>query len=280
MPSCHRHDQTATPLFAAVAPQQPRIIQIPFSHYCHKVTWAMDAAGEPYETLDVSLPKMLRSRSFNPAEGTVPVLHTVDDDLLFGSAVILDWLNQRRPEAGLFPLAHDGIIREWQAWADEVIGPVARREAYRVAHNQPLQFGAGLFVRLALVAYKKVTLGVLKLEKARRFEEADTQAVRNICARISEALAAKGTGFLVTDHPTAADYAVAALFAPLRFAARAHHYEEVPGWADSMAFVKRVRPAKRARVARRSIRESDFAAYEALNERLGNAAGATKMVAA
>ncbi len=246
-------------------PERPTIIQIPFSHYCKKVTWAMDAADIPYDVVNVSLMKMRRASEFNPVEETVPVLHTADDRLIAGSGAILEWLHGLAPDAGLFPSEHDDEVRQWQAWADEEIGPVTRREAYRVAYQHPWRFQAPFVVRPLLRLNRALILGVLKLYKVRRFDEHDQQAVPAILSRIARAVEASPSGFLVTSHATAADYAVAALVADLARTAAVRGLPDNPDWPIVMDYVAKVRPSQRARVKARRIKESDFINYRALS---------------
>jgi glutathione S-transferase len=241
-----------------MASVRPVLFRIPFSHYCQKVEWGITQAGIAYDCIDIPLHKMSRLAE-TTATGLVPAL--IHDDRLFeGSDSIMEWAsNNARPGTlPLFPPGHGRQARQWQDWADQSVGPVARREAYRVAYEDPWKFTNNLAVRVAAKAAKPVVLNILKYYKARRFDEEDKLAIPQIVARLNVGLDETGTGFLTTTHATAADHSVAALARPLIYAAQSRNYHNISGWQNVEAFISRVRPRSTLKRRRRGIREDHW----------------------
>lgn len=239
---------------------------MPFSHFCRKAEWGLTQAGVPYRTLDVRLAKMADQKRANP-EGTVPVLR-VGDELLFGSHAALRWAEAHRAPStpSLYPPSLKAQVEAWESWADTMLGMAVRREAYRALHARPsLAAGHGLPLWMRTPFARRFYLKVLKLLKARRFEEADARAVREGVATIVAQLGRTGTGYLFGAQPTAADHATAAMLEPLVPAADERGYDKLAGWAHLVAYVARVRPATTSRVGGRSVREADWQEFERLN---------------
>lgn len=245
---------------------EPVLLRMPFSHYCRKAEWGLTHAGVPYRSIDVRLVKMGDLYRANP-EGTVPVLR-VGDELLFGSHAVLRWAEAHKAltAPSLYPAPAKAQVEAWEAWADSTLGAAVRREAYRALHAKPsLAAGHGLPLWMRTPFARRFYLGVLKLLKARRFEEADTKALREGIAHTHAQLAKTGTGFLFGKQPTAADFATAALLEPLVPAAKERGYEGVKGWREVVAFIDRVRPAGTTRTGGHRITEADWKALERLN---------------
>ncbi len=242
---------------------RPTLIRIPFSHYCQKVEWAFAQAGIEYDCIDVPLQHMERLGK-TTGTGLVPAL-VVDGKLLEGSGAILDWAAAHAAPntAPLFPSELDMKVKAWQAWADKSIGPVARREAYRVAYNDPWHFTGNLGIRMVARAARPMILNILKFYKARRYEEEDAAAVPAIVARIAGSLGEGKAGYLTSEHATAADYAVAALARPLLYAAPGRNYDDIPGWGTVVEYIERVRPTQLTRQRSRRIRNRDWAMLHA-----------------
>lgn len=246
------------------APAQPTLLRMPFSHFCRKAEWALTAAGIPYRTLDVRLARMRDQYRANP-EGTVPVLR-VGDELLFGSQAVLRWADAHRAPGAppLYPPARAAEVEAWEAWAGSALGPAVRREAYRALHRRPglaARHGLPLWMRTPFA--RRFYLAVLKLLKARRFEEEDAGVLRDGVARVARRV--ESGGFLFGPHATAADLATAALLEPLLPAAKLRGYAGLPGWGAVEAYVARVRPARTTRTAGRRVREADWRELERLN---------------
>lgn len=252
----------------ALGAKRPVLLRIPFSHFCRKAEWGLTQAGIPYDTLDM-YPPGARQLPRISGQSTVPMLLVRDGEdggarLLDDSAKILTWAAEHAREgtAPLYPEALRDQVQEWEVWAGEAVGPVARREAYRVAYEQPMRLTGRWSVRLAARAARPVSLAVLKFYKARRFDEHDADAIPKIFANIAQELERQGTGYLLGDRPTAADLSVAALCQPFAYAAEARGYPELPGWEEVEEYVERVKPKRTTRRRRRFIRERHWRALE------------------
>jgi glutathione S-transferase len=245
---------------------EPVLLRMPFSHFCRKAEWGLTGAGVPYSSIDVRLVKMQDLYRANP-EGTVPVLR-VGDDLLFGSQAVLRWADGHRALTAppLDPPAVKADVEDWESWMDSTLGTAVRREAYRALHRRPSLAGRhGLPLWMRTPFARRFYLTVLKLLKARRFDEEDADAVREGVARVAEQLRRTGTGFLFASHATAADFATAALMEPLVPAAENRRYDKLPGWEAIVPFIERVRPAATTRTGGRPILEADWKEFERLN---------------
>lgn len=184
--------------------ERPMLLRFRISHYCRKVEWALRRAGIPYDVTDLSLPQMVDLRDLNP-ENTVPVL-IVDGRRICGSAAIMRWI-----DAGSGDLYPTTEVVDWEAWADEEIGPRTRRMAYRALYEAPHRYGRNPAVWLAARALRPVILQILKSYQARRYYAEDEAAWPGILERVARQA---GEGFLFGDRATAADLSTAALLAP------------------------------------------------------------------
>lgn len=247
---------------------KPVLLRIPFSHYCRKVEWGLSQACIAYDTLDVKLWQMHNARRANPLEGTVPVLR-MGDRIILGSHKIMVWADEHRAP-GALPLYPDRLkvqVATWESWADEHIGPPTRREAYRALHADPRRARGYDTVPFyfRLPPARRLYLAVLKAYRARRFEASDPTDLKAIFAKVADQLLKSGTGYLFTDHPTAADYATAALLEPLVPIADEHGYSADAAWPDVAEFIARVRPGAVSRAKSRSVKESDWLEFERLH---------------
>lgn len=249
-------------------PDRPILLRIPFSHFCRKAEWGLTHAGIDYDALDVKLWEMKNAKRANPREGTVPVMR-VGDKLVFGSHEVMAWAEgHKAPDAlPLYPPKWAVQVGLWEAWADESLGPVTRREAYRELHKRPKTFRGYPDVKLwmTLPPARRLYLAVLKNYKARRFDDTDPTAVRSIIQKVFERLAKAGTDYLFVDYPTAADYATAALLEPLLPCAVPRGYDAEPGWGELEDFVRRVKPVGTTLRQRRRVRERDWAEFDRIN---------------
>lgn len=240
-------------------PERPVLLRLPFSHYCRKAEACLGQAGIAYDVLDVGLRRMPVPVH---AAGTVPVLR-VGDALLTDSHDIALWADARAAP-GTTPLrTADPAVLDWMRWADEVVGPLARRQAYRCAYNDPGAFTDRPGLRVALRLWRPVLLRVLKAYRVRRFDAADAEEGPRVVARVAAGLAATGTGHLVGEHATAADLTVACLAAPLVRVGAWAGLDREPGWQAVVDFVAAHRvPSLRHR--RRRARGRDLRAWASL----------------
>lgn len=235
----------------------PVLVRLPISHYCKKVEWALAHAGLPYETRDVWFRELLDLRDLHP-EGTVPVL-AAGGRRWCGSQQIMGWIDAQAPEAGLYPVP---AAREWESWADAEIGPLARRDCYRTIYEHPTRYSRNPLLWVLLRAARPQVLGVLKHIKARRDYARDDEVRAGVLSRIGDRLRQEGTGFLFGHTPTAADFATAALLAPMlrlrRCEVNAH-----PDLHLLVQYLRRVRPRRSTRTRRRRLAPQERAAMAA-----------------
>jgi len=177
-----------------------------------------------------------------------------------GSDAILEWADKRRAfEAPpLYPAAQAKAVRAWESWADEVVAPVVRREAYRQLYEDPAPYAEADFPAPRLA--RPLVLRVLKYYKARRFDETDPDDVRNSIPNIAGRLRATGSGYLFGDQCTAADIATAAFLEPLVPLGEARGYARTPGWSHITRFVERVRPTGTSCASVQRMRARDLRA--------------------
>src|SRR5580704_2864271 len=84
-------------------PMLPRLITIPFSHYCEKARWALDRAGVSYVE-DPYLPGLHIRPMRKVAGTTVPVL-VLEGRTLRDSAEIMAYADEQAPTGrGLYPV--------------------------------------------------------------------------------------------------------------------------------------------------------------------------------
>ena len=114
------------------------LYQFSISHFCEKARWALDYKGIPYRTVN-PLPGAHRKliKSFAPSS-QVPVL-VEDENVIQGSAAIIDYLEANYPEPGL-SLKNQARQSELQAMEyrlDHELGPALRRFFYHHMLQEP-----------------------------------------------------------------------------------------------------------------------------------------------
>lgn len=236
------------------------LLRIPFSHFCKKVEWALTRKGIPYSAKDVTLFQMQRAHRFTP-HGTVPTL-AADELLLGDSHDILEWLERVAPSPPLYPKVWAKQVREWEAWADEEVAPVVRRQAYRLLHRNPRlakRFGAPFWMRTRLA--KRVYLAILKHYKARRYDDTDPEALVAAFGRIGTQLEHQQTGLLFGEDVTAADIACAALVEPAIILADELELDVHPAYSVVSQWLDHVRPMKTGLTRRSKFGQRDESAW-------------------
>jgi glutathione S-transferase len=199
------------------------LLQFPYSHYNEKARWALDLKRVPHtRTSYLPGPHMLSIRRLTGAT-EVPVMR-LGDEIVPGSARIIDELERRFPEPALYP--SDPVLRarslEVQTWFDGAVGPMVRRAVFaalltdgdyvcrmfasdRSAVTRTLYRAAFPATRIAM----KASMGI-----------AGPQSIADAHARVREALdfvareAGSPEGQLVGDTFTVADLTAASLLAP------------------------------------------------------------------
>ena len=202
---------------------RPRLVKIPFSHYCEKARWALDRAGVAYDE-EKHLP-FFHARAVIRAGGrrTVPVLVT-DEGVIADSTEILRWCDARvGPAQKLFPEERpvgDEVAR-WESRFDDELGPHTRRWGYHLLlpdrertltlmrkHAPPWEF------RALTVAYPVARFVMCRAMRVNAEGAARSLAkVRAVFDDVSAALA-DGRPYLVGGRFSAADLTFCTLAAP------------------------------------------------------------------
>lgn len=226
---------------------EPVLIRLPISHYCRKVEWALAHAGISYHARDVWFRQLVDLTDLHP-DGTVPVL-AADGRRWCGSQTIMGWIDAAAPGVGLYPSPE---VRAWESWADAEVGPLARRDCYRTIYEHPTRYTRNPLAWAVLRAGRPQVLAILKHIKARRDYPRDDAVRDGVLDRIGDRLRDQDTGFLFSDGPTAADFATAALLAPMLHLRR-HPVATHPDRRMLGEYVARVRPRRSTRQARRRL---------------------------
>ncbi len=199
----------------------PRLVTIPFSHYCDKARWGLDRAQiayveEGHLPLFAWLPALRAGRA-----RTVPTLAT-DAGAITDSTAILRWCDRHGRAEPLFPAGEPEVV-ELEELFDRRYGPHTRRLAYH--HLLPvLRERAGDFRGVprheTAVVRACAPLVAAIMKRGLRIDDA---GVTRSTARVDEILAlvgdrlADGRRYLCGDRFTAADLTFAALSVPLVF---------------------------------------------------------------
>lgn len=200
-----------------------RLVTIPISHYCEKARWALDRTGEAYQE-EGHLPLLHWPHSFGAGGGrTVPVVVADDGRVHADSTDILQWLDRRHPQAGLY--GHSAADREeitrLEETFDAKLGPATRRWGYFhvLPHKaltlawaaQGVPAGEVRVLRTAYPVAVKILRRGMKIDASG--EKRSLARIHQIFADVSARLA-DGRQFLVGDAFSAADLTFAALAAP------------------------------------------------------------------
>lgn len=199
-----------------------QLYQMPISHYCEKVRWALDHKALPYETVNLLPGFHLRvTRKLAPKTG-VPIL--VDGDrTIQNSPDILSYLDEAYPQATLTPT--DDVLRaqvlDFEEMVDRDVGPHVRRVAYFYYLQHPSlvipMFTANgpwhgpLSMRLLYRPLVKRMRHFMKINPERTADS--TEKLSQVIHQIHEQKV--GKRYLFGDQLTRADIAAAALLAPL-----------------------------------------------------------------
>ena len=207
----------------------PRLITIPFSHYCEKARWALDRRGVAFVE-EAHLP-VLHTRATRAVGGRSTPLLVIDDGgqqrSLTDSTDILRYADAAGTRGErLFPPADSvvgGEVAALEDRFDEFLGPHARRLAYFfLLDDGPAM--RQLLKRAAVPAFERaLALSALPLVKLmlRRGLKISADGAARSRVRLEELFAdvdarlADGRRFLVGDRFTAADLSFAALASPL-----------------------------------------------------------------
>jgi glutathione S-transferase len=200
------------------------LYQLAISHYCEKIRWALDYKGLDHRT-ETLLPGLhvAKTKKMGLKRSALPVVRH-GEALIQNSSDIITYLDNAFPERSLTPadstLAREAL--EWEAMADEEIGPHVRRVCYHqlleypdivvplLAHDSP--WYGRVFFRLMFPKIREQMRRMMTINDT----EARLSAVALDAALEKVQRRRAGREFLVGDQFSRADLAVGALLAPLR----------------------------------------------------------------
>ena len=197
--------------------------QIPISHFCEKVRWALDFKGLPYRSVCVN-PFTRKELAAVSENKQVPVIRH-GDKIVCDSSEIVEYLEEIRPEPPLVPPKEPdrGECLELERIADEEIGPAVRRVAYEALIADRAQFIRVMLPKKGVTRLMNpVRRRVIPLLVKRHFGitserlTADKQDLGALLQELKARLA--GRRHFVGESLTIADIAVASLLNPLELA--------------------------------------------------------------
>jgi glutathione S-transferase len=199
------------------------LLQFPYSHYNEKGRWALDYKRVRHRRVDYlpgpHIPQIKRLTG----QTQTPVLR-LGDELIHGSARIIDEIERRYPEPALYP--EDPPLRsralEIARYFDDEVGPMVRRVLFSVLLDEPnylcwmFSSKRSLPVRFLYRASFPLARGMMGksmgITDRASIEEAFA-ATRVGLGFVSDHV--RPTGYLVGDSFSVADLTAAALLAPL-----------------------------------------------------------------
>ncbi len=216
---------------------RPKLISFAISHYCEKARWALDWYGIDYtEEFWPIGPHMKMSRQLGVPNSTVPIL-MLGSEVLQGSQEILDWayLNRTDSAKSLEDKQHNAEIREIEDRADDMIGVEVRRLLYaQTLTRHPdiileLLYG-NLDKEVKSVGHKlwpRIQSAMIQTLDAAPDVVPDSRAKLDAQLDWLDRRLEGGRRYLVGDHLTRADLAVASLLAPFAQLSRERMYQAV-----------------------------------------------------
>lgn len=114
------------------------LYQFPISHYCEKIRWALDYKGLDYNIINLLPGSHIKVVKQLAPKSDVPLL-VHDGNIIQNSSDIITYLDNTFPEKSLTPvdpeLAKQAL--EWEAYADEQVGPHVRLYCYYYFLDRP-----------------------------------------------------------------------------------------------------------------------------------------------
>jgi glutathione S-transferase len=199
-----------------------RLITIPFSHYCEKARWMLDASGVPYRE-EPHAPIVHRRATRAVGGKSVPILVHGAEVLRDSSTIALHVDALAPPERRLVPSDVDDRSRVLaiEDELDETLGVDARLLGYwyMLRSDEPARAAVGRLLRIRSPLVRSLVTPVFRSFMFRFYDVSARTAqlaearVRATFARLGKAI--ESEGYLVARRFTLADVTFAALSAPL-----------------------------------------------------------------
>lgn len=193
-----------------------------FSHYNEKARWALAYKQLPHRRVGVIPGPHVKAMRKLSGQTATPVL-VVDDEVIAGSAALIDRLETLYPEPALYP--PEGPEREqalaWQARLDDQLGPDTRSIVWGVLLENPgyaaRLFGHDLNAVLKFFYGKLLARARDGIVKVNRVTPKNIARARQEVAVLLDEIAAavSRSGYLVGDRFSVADLTAASLLSPL-----------------------------------------------------------------
>lgn len=191
-------------------PAQDLVLHVvPFSHPCLAVSTALDRLGREYETVELVSGRHGEEveRLYGEGRRTVPGL-LVGEEPVHGSAAIFARLDRLHPDAGLYPEAVAGAIREAEAGIAEDLQMSARVLVFGALHFRPESMGT--FAGAGQLDPGGVDFAIKTLRATWRYLEIDAERVyatlQGLPAQLDAVDALIEAGAAGAEQPTAADF--------------------------------------------------------------------------
>lgn len=200
------------------------LYQFELSHYCEKVRFILDYKGLPYRKVEVT-PGIGQLDVFRMSgQRQVPVLKD-GSEVIADSTAIAEYLERQYPDRPIIPTEPRlrGLCLLIEQWADESIGLNARKcmlgemgknSDFRQSFLPP---DMPDLVKTALGVVPNELFGVLEMgagltpDALKQAQDAMKRDLVSLCFILDQ------QPYLVTDQPTLADFAVAALTMYIKF---------------------------------------------------------------
>ncbi|MBD1913948.1 MULTISPECIES: glutathione S-transferase family protein [unclassified Leptolyngbya] len=200
------------------------LYQFELSHYCEKIRLILDYKGLPYRKVEVT-PGIGQLEVFRMSgQRQVPVLKD-GSEVIADSTAIAEYLERKYPDRPIIPTEPKlrGLTILMEQWADESVGLNARK-CMLGAMGKDVSFRQAFLpketpdlLKTVLGSVPNEVFGVLGLgaglspDASKTALDAMKRDLTALCFILDQ------QPFLVTDHPTLADFAVAALTMYVKF---------------------------------------------------------------
>ncbi|MGC1306383.1 MAG: glutathione S-transferase family protein [Phormidesmis sp.] len=224
--------------------------QFEASHYCEKVRLVLDYKQLPYKAIEVT-PGLGQIELYRMSgQRQVPVLKD-GDEIVPDSTAIARYLDKKYPERPVIPVDAQkrGLCLALEAWADESIGPNARKVMIGAFNRHPnfrtalLPISTPDLVKTVVGSVPSDVLNLLGTGAG--FGVAAVKSATEILRQDLEALCLilETQPYLCGDQPTLADFAVAGLSMYIKFPSEQYIdlpvgicNKGVPGLSDDPAY--------------------------------------------